>query len=93
MQRKRLRHCLEIRRAHISAQQASNSKSECRELHVGPCGECRVDKVLNLSHSEEDLADRSSDLVEGKSQDFENKKIRRRGRNKLCALVPRLSTG
>jgi hypothetical protein len=49
--------------------------------------------VLNLSHSEEDLADRSSDLVEGKSQDFENKKIRRLGRNKLCALVPRLSTG
>jgi len=49
--------------------------------------------VLNLSHSEEDLVDRSSDLVEGKSQDFENKKIRRLGRNKLCALVPRLSTG
>ena len=39
--------------------------------------------MLNLSHSEEDLADRSSDLVEGKSQDFENKKIRRLGRNKL----------
>ena len=42
--------------------------------------------MLNLSHSEEDLADRSSDLVKGKSQDFENKKIRRLGRKQ--ALRP-----